>query len=127
MERIGVATLLHRANGQTSSGSFATRERAEPSQEEIANEHGPIHVCILRQNDRMGSDRLVSMCASGQKAASTHRQGNTGGSLGQSESFATTAHPLLRGQSLGRETSDGKSREQNLLRLPTGTLHDRRH
>ena len=33
MERIGVATSLRRANGQTSSGSFVTRERAEPSQD----------------------------------------------------------------------------------------------
>ena len=40
MERIGVATSLRRANGQTSSGSFVTRELAEPSQEEIANERG---------------------------------------------------------------------------------------
>ena len=51
MERIGAATSSRRANGQTSSGSFVTRQRAEPSREEIANERGFIHVCILRQDD----------------------------------------------------------------------------
>ena len=40
MERIGTATSSRRANGQTSNGSFVTRELAEPSQEEMANEHG---------------------------------------------------------------------------------------
>ena len=48
MERIGAATSSRRANGQTSSGSFVTRELAEPSQEETANERRAICVCILR-------------------------------------------------------------------------------
>ena len=59
MERIGVATLLRRASGLTSSRSFVTRKLAEPSQEEMANERGAIHVCILRQDERMGTDGLA--------------------------------------------------------------------
>ena len=46
--RIGTAISSHRANGQTSNGSFVTRELAEPSQEEMANEHGLVHVCIFQ-------------------------------------------------------------------------------
>jgi len=56
MERIGIATSSRRANGQTSSGSFVTKELVEPSQEEIANERRAIGVCILRQNERLGTD-----------------------------------------------------------------------
>jgi hypothetical protein len=38
-----------------------TRQQAEPSQEEIANERGFIHVCILRPDERMGTVGLDSM------------------------------------------------------------------
>src|SRR6266542_2335241 len=44
MERIGVETSPRRESGQTSSRSCVTRAQAEPSQEEIANERGFIHV-----------------------------------------------------------------------------------
>jgi hypothetical protein len=54
--RIGTATSSRRANGQTSNGSFVTRELAEPAREEMANEHGLVHVCILQPGERMGTD-----------------------------------------------------------------------
>jgi hypothetical protein len=78
--RIGVATSLHRANGQTSSGSFVTRKLAEPVQEEIANERGVSHVRTLRQDDTGEPDWLVQVCVSGQRAASVYRQGHAGNS-----------------------------------------------
>src|SRR5207247_972102 len=108
MERIGVATSLRRANGLTSSLSFVTRELAETSQEETANERRAIYVCILRQGDRLGPDQLAQMCASSQEAASAYRQGNSGESLEQSEKFATATDLLVFRQSLGRETSHGQ-------------------
>ena len=54
--RIGAATSPLRASGLTSGGSFVTRELAEPSWEEIANERGAIHVCILRLATALGGD-----------------------------------------------------------------------
>jgi len=51
MEWIGTATLFRRANGQTSSESFVTRKQAELVQEEMANERGASHVCVLRQGN----------------------------------------------------------------------------
>ena len=48
-----------------------------------------------------------------QQAASAYRQGHTGGSLGQSESFATAANLLVFRQSLGRKAGDGQSRQTN--------------
>jgi len=62
---VGVATSLRRANGQTSSRSFVTRKRAEPAQEEIANERGTSHVCIPRQDDTCKPARLVQGCVAG--------------------------------------------------------------
>ena len=49
----------------------------------------------------------------GQEAASAYRKGNTGRPLGQGESLAMAADPLVLRQSLGRETSDGKSRQEH--------------
>src|SRR5947207_14872797 len=100
--RIETATLSRRASGLTSSRSFVTRQLAEPSQEEIANERGLIHVCILRQRHALGTVGLAQVSATRQEAASTHRQGNTGRPLGQGESLAMAADPFVFRQSLGR-------------------------
>src|SRR2546428_236085 len=59
--RTGVATSPRRASGLTSSGSFVTRQLVEPSQEEIANEHGFVHVCILRQRTTLGTVGLAAV------------------------------------------------------------------
>ena len=133
MERIGVATSPRRANGQTSSGSFVTRELAEPSQEEIANERRPICVCILRQGDTHGNRLTGLNVNASQEAASAYRQGNAGKPLGQGESLATAADLLVFRQSLGRETSDGQSRQTDVrggrenLELPGVQTQSHRH
>jgi hypothetical protein len=54
--RTGIVILSRRASGPTSSGSLLTKQQTEPSQEEIANERGFIHVCILRPNAALEPD-----------------------------------------------------------------------
>ncbi len=114
MERIGVVTLLRRESGQTSSGSFVTRELAEPSQEEIANERGVIHVCILRpkrthweQIDWSQCERQVRRLQA--RIVKATREGR----WGKVKALQWLLTHSFSGQSLGRETSDGKSRQED--------------
>ena len=49
-------------------------------------------------------------------APSAYREGDTGRQMGQGESLATSADPLVQRQSAGRQTSDGKSRQTDSWR-----------
>ena len=60
MEWIGVGHDSTVQTGRLPAGRFVTREQVEPSQEEIANEHG-LHVCIPRRSECMGTARLDSL------------------------------------------------------------------
>src|SRR5258707_13670610 len=61
----------------------------------------------------MAQDRLVSSSPHCASAPSAHRQGNTGRQMGQGESPATFADPLIQWQSPCCETSDGKPRQDH--------------
>src|SRR5258708_9689967 len=61
----------------------------------------------------MAQDRLVSSSPHCASAPSAHRQGNTGRQMGQGESPATFADPLIQWQSSCCETSDGKPRQDH--------------
>ena len=52
-------TSPRRESGPTSSWSFVTRQQQNQPQEEIANEHGELHVCLFRREARLGPDPLV--------------------------------------------------------------------
>src|SRR5690242_15152816 len=94
--RIGVVTSLHCESRPTSSWQFVTKRQAEPTQEEIANERRTTVVCILPSGIEMGPARLASHRAPGAAAASTHRKGNAGETLGPGEIPAMAAHPLVQ-------------------------------
>jgi hypothetical protein len=51
--------LPRRESGPTSSWSFVTRQQQNHPQEENANEHGELHVCLFRREARLGPDRLA--------------------------------------------------------------------
>jgi hypothetical protein len=113
MERIGVATSLRRASGLTSSGSFVTRKLAEPSQEEIANERRAIRVCILRQAEAWEQIDWTQCERQVRRLQARIVKATREGRWGKVKALATAADPLVFRQSLGRETSDGKSRQTN--------------
>ena len=64
MGRIGVATLLHRASGLTSSKVVRYEKTCRTFKRGKANERGFIHVCVLWDHSP--------------KAASQYRKGHTG-------------------------------------------------
>ena len=133
MGRIGIearADIIPRESGLTSIGSIFTREHGEPLKEGKQMKARKC-LCALRQDGRLAPDRMASSLPEYQEAAGAYRKGYAGRQMGQGESPATFADPLVQRQSSGRQTGDREPRQKNTGRgrryvVDTGSQIDRR-
>ncbi len=106
--------LIPRESEQTSVWSFVTRKLEKqtlwPSK---ADESEHVRWCSFPHRAEVAADQLVGRSGHRASAPSAYRQGNTGRQMGQGESPATRADPLVEWQSPCRQTSDGNPRQEH--------------
>ena len=102
--------------GRHPSGLSARENRANRSRRQ-ADDDSQAHVadrgrgcwCDLPGCAGLGQHRLVSRSAQRASAPGAYRAGNSGGPMGQGQSLAAPAHPLVQRQTRGGATGDRKS------------------
>ena len=123
--RIGVepsGNITPRESGLTSLWSFVTREPGQPTQEakQMTAAATPAGAAS-HDGGGLARHRLAEGPSQRASAPGAYREGDAGGQMGQGQSLATSADPLVQRQGPGRPTSDGKPR-QATLRAWTGRL-----
>jgi hypothetical protein len=115
-EGIGVeqtCNITPRQSGQTSTRSPLTREQGQPikqaKQMTVTQTGAASHDIVVGWHEHS----LASRSPQRASAPGTYCEGNEGRQMGQGESPATFAHPLVQRQGSCRATSGGKQRRCN--------------